>query len=117
MVRTSIISLMVFATLGGPAKADEACVAELNKLVHDWRSIAVPGVPAVGPNPSSKPAHYHDAGEVWYMRSQIRLALRLCNENKSHEAMLRMDVVRAWLKLPEVQHPTDHRRTFDEKDR
>lgn len=117
MVRVAIFSLMVFATLGGSAKADETCVAELNKLVHDWRSIAVPGVPAVGANPSSKPAHYHDAGEVWYMRSQIRLALRLCNENKSHEAMLRMDVVRAWLKLPEVQHPADHRRTFDEKGR
>jgi len=51
------------------------------------------------------------------MRSQIRLALRLCNENKSHEAILRMDVVRAWLKLPEVQHPLGYRRTFDEKGR
>ncbi len=51
------------------------------------------------------------------MRSQIRLAFRLCNENESHEAMLRMDVVRAWLKLPEVQHPLGHRRTFDEKGR
>jgi hypothetical protein len=30
------------------------------------------------------------------MRSQIRLALRLCDEGKTHEAMLRMDVVRAW---------------------
>lgn len=117
MVRAPIILLMVFATLGGPAKADEACVAELNKLVHDWRAIAVPGGPAVGPDPSSKPAHDHDTGEIWYMRSQIRLAFRLCNENESHEAMLRMDVVRAWLKLPEVQHPLGHRRTFDEKGR
>lgn len=46
MVRALMISLMVFATLGGPAKADEACVGELNKLVHDWRAIAVPGGPA-----------------------------------------------------------------------
>lgn len=49
------------------------------------------------------------------MRSQIRLALRLCNEGKTHEATLRMDVVRAWLKLPEVEHPVDHRRSYEEK--
>jgi hypothetical protein len=98
------MSLMVLAALGGRAEADEACIAELNKLVADWRSIAVPG------GVSAAPEHDHDAREVWYMRSQIRLAQRLCGESKVHEAMLRMDVVRAWLKLPEVRHPTDHRR-------
>ncbi len=46
--------------------------------------------------------------------NQLRLALRLCNENKSHQASLRMDVVRAWLELPELQHPADHRCSFDE---
>jgi hypothetical protein len=105
----------MLAALGGQAMADDACVTELNKLVHDWTSIAVPGPAATGRDQSSTPDHEHAAREVWYMRSQIRLALRLCNEGKTHEAMLRMDVVRAWLKLPEVQHPPDHRRSYEEK--
>ena len=110
-----LVMIAVLAGLCGEAKADDACVAELNALVRDWTSIAVPGTATTGTGPSSTPEHEHDAREVWYMRSQIRLALRLCNEDKTHEAMLRMDVVRAWLKLPEVQHPADHRRSYEEK--
>lgn len=113
MLRPSI-AMLVLAALHGQAMADDACVAELNQLVRAWTSIAVPGT-ATSPDQSSKPEHEHEAREVWYMRSQIRLALRLCNEGKTHEAMLRMDVVRAWLKLPEVQHPADHRRSYEEK--
>ena len=113
MLRSSI-AIMVPAALHGRAMADDACVAELNQLVRAWTSIAVPGT-AASPDQSSPPEHEHEAREVWYMRSQIRLALRLCDEGKSHEAMLRMDVVRAWLKLPEVQHPADHRRSYQEK--
>lgn len=90
MLRASI-AIVVFAVLRGQAMADDARVADLNKLVRDWTSIAVPGTATTGPDQSSTPEHEHDAREVWYMRSQIRLALRLCNEGKTHEAMLRMD--------------------------
>lgn len=111
----ALVALVTLAALHGHAVADDACTAALNKLVHDWTSIAVPGATPTGPNQSSASEHEHDAQEVWYMRSQIRLALRLCNEGKTHEAMLRMDVVRAWLKLPEVKHPADHRRSYGGK--
>lgn len=114
MLRASI-AIVVLAVLRGQAMADEVCVAELNKLVRDWTSIAVPGTATTTPDHSSTSEHEHDAREVWYMRSQIRLALRLCNEGNTHEAMLRMHVVRAWLKLPEVQHPADHRRSYEDK--
>jgi hypothetical protein len=114
MLRASI-AIVVLAVLRGQAMADDACVADLNKLVRDWTSIAVPGAATTDPDQSSTIEHEHDVREVWYMRSQIRLALRLCNEGKMHEAMLRMDVVRAWLKLPEVQHPADHRRSYEDK--
>lgn len=113
MLRISI-AIVMLAVLRGQAMADDACIADLNKLVRDWTSIAVPGTATTGPDQSSSPEHDHDAREVWYMRSQIRLALRLCNEGKTHEAILRMDVVRAWLKLPEVQHPSDHQRSYEE---
>jgi len=111
----ALIAIVVLSTLHRHAIADDACTAALNQLVQDWTSIAVPGPTPTGPNQTSAPEHEHDAQEVWYMRSQIRLALRLCREGKAHEAMLRMDVVRAWLKLPEVEHPMDHRRSYEEK--
>lgn len=79
--------LVVLAVFGGQARADDACVAELNKLARDWSSIAIPGTTAVEPNSSSTLEYNHDAREVQYMRCQFRLALRLCSEDKKHEAM------------------------------
>lgn len=114
MLRT-LIAIAIVVSPHGHARADDECVAVLNKLVHDWTSIAVPGPPPSGPNQPSQRDHEHDVQEVWYMRSQIRLALRLCNEGNTHEAMLRMDVVRAWLRLPEVEHPADHRRSYEKR--
>jgi hypothetical protein len=38
----------------------------------------------------------------------MNLASHLCAHGKDHEAMLRMDVVRAMLKLPEIRHPAEH---------
>ena len=96
-----------------PRPADDSCKKGLDGLVAQWRSIAVPGTP---PGNAQSPRHGHTALEVWYMRSQLRLARRLCDEGDEHEAMLRMDVVRAWLKLPEVSHPADHWSLYDEPD-
>lgn len=115
MVRLRASLVLALASFGSHANASDGCVVQLNKLVDDWNSIAVPGSSTAGPARPQAPDHEHSVSEVWYMRSQIRLALRLCNENKEHEALLRMDVVRAWLKLPEVQHPVDHRYMFDEE--
>jgi hypothetical protein len=113
--RASLVLVLALASFGRAANARDTCVAQLNRLVDDWKSIAVPGSAASGAARPQASEHEHSASEVWYMRSQLRLALRLCNENKEHEALLRMDVVRAWLKLPEVQHPVDHRYMFDEE--
>lgn len=109
------IFFIALAALGSRALASELCMAELNKLVKEWKSIAVPGTPPADSSHPGAQEHEHNAREVWYMREQIRLGLRLCDENKEHEAMLRMDIVRAWLKLPEVQHPPDHRYSLEEE--
>lgn len=46
-------------------------VAGLNRLVGEWRAIAVPGATAKqGQSPAVD--HEHTVCEVWYMRSQIR---------------------------------------------
>lgn len=117
MLRFCALVVLAFASISGHAHASNACVLQLNKLVDDWNAIAVPGGSAAGQARPQSPDHEHSASEVWYMRSQLRLALRLCNEDKDHEAYLRMDVVRAWLKLPEVRHPVDHRYRFDAEPR
>jgi hypothetical protein len=109
--------MLRFCAIGGHANASNACVLKLNELVDDWNAIAVPGGSAAGQVRPQSPDHEHSASEVWYMRSQLRLALRLCNEDNDHEAYLRMDVVRAWLKLPEVRHPVGHRYRFDAEPR
>jgi hypothetical protein len=112
MLRFSTAMILFLAGLAYPARSDERCNSQLRGLVNDWKSIAVPGKTDSGKS-ESIPAHEHSELEVEYMRRQIRLALRLCNEGKEHEAMLRMDVVRAWLKLPEVQHPSGHRYRYE----
>ena len=112
MTRAVIISVLLLLGLADAARSDERCVNQLNRLVDQWKSIAVPGAPDARTS-GSQAGHEHIAREVEYMRGQVRSALRLCNEGKEHEAMLRMDVVRAWLKLPEVQHPRDHRYRYN----
>ena len=109
--------VLAFASIGGRANASDACVLKLNSLVDDWNAIAVPGGSAASPSRTQSPDHEHSTSEIWYMRSQLRLALRLCHEGNDHEAYLRMDVVRAWLKLPEVRHPVDHRYRLDAEPR
>lgn len=113
MRRFCVLVVLALASICGRVNATEACFSQLDKLVADWNAIAVPGSSAAAPNDSLATDHGHSASEVWYMRSQLRLALRLCQEGNDHEAHLRMDVVRAWLKLPEVQHPVDHRYRLD----
>ncbi len=77
-----------------PAHALDRCMDRLNAFAEEWRSIAVPGPPPADVTRSTE-THGYIAQEFWYMRSQLRLALRLCNERKEHEAMLHMDVVQA----------------------
>ena len=107
---TAVVALVIF---GSSAMAQDRCLDRLNDLVNHWRSIAVPGPAKSSQSKVDSGSHKHTAREVTFMRNQIRLALELCKDNKEHEAMLRMDVVQAWLKLPEVQHPKDHRYTFE----
>lgn len=101
-----LIAMIVVAS--NTAEAEGLCRASLEELSKDWAAIAVPGPNSRSANPEQE-KHQHSSPEVEYMRSQLRLAARRCDEGNDHEALLRMDVVRAWLRLPEVQHPSDHR--------
>ncbi len=99
----------------GPAKAadsppgEQTCSQKLSVVSGHWTAIGLaspekPGQARV----SGTGGHFHAGGEVNFMREQMSKAARLCMDGKEHEAMLRMDVVRALLKLAEVQHPASH---------
>ncbi len=110
----SFLAVMIIAGMG-PAKAvdplpgEQTCSQELRVVSGQWSAIGLappekPGQSRV----SGTGGHFHTGGEVSFMRQQMSKAARLCKDGKEHEAMLRMDVVRAILKLAEVQHPASH---------
>jgi hypothetical protein len=108
-MRVLATATLVSMLIGGPALAANDCAGQLDTLGKEWGAIAFP-TPAK-PNAAiayGNGGHVHTGGQVTYMTNQIRLAAHLCKDGNEHEAMLRMDVVRAWLKLPEVEHPAAH---------
>lgn len=112
-VASIAVAAAAAVAIAQPGAAIDSCKKRLDDVVTEWRSIAVPGNPSAN---AQATRHGHTALEVWYMRSQLRLAFRACEDGDEHEAMLRIDVVRAWLRLPEVSHPADHRYRYDEPD-
>ena len=105
--------IMLFAA--GMAHADNACDAEIQKTLTDWRDLHLvstgkPMSPAKGMN-----GHSHISAEVDSMRFHMSQAKDLCKAGNDHEALLHLDVVRAFLKIPEIQHPVDHHYLLDEK--
>ena len=92
-----------------PPAGSQTCSQELTVLSGQWNAIGLPPPEKPGQaRVDGRGGHAHTAGEVSFMRNQIGRAARLCKDGNEHEAMLRMDVVRAILKLAEVQHPTAH---------
>lgn len=101
---TAAIALLAIAA--APASADPACRSQLAEVQSAWTSV---------PHPYSKLAerkargdHDHNVMAETYMSGQLRQAEAQCKAGNDHEAMLRLDVIRAWLKLPEVTHPAEH---------
>ncbi len=110
--------LMVAVVLGaatGTAFAENACNGEIDKTVADWRALRL--------EPGSKPStiskgingHEHVQSAVDSMRYHLNRAQELCKEGKDHESLLHLDVIRAFLRLPEIRHPADHRYLFEQE--
>ena len=99
-----LIALVVLAT---PVGAETSCTEQMRDVVAQWSATFGDELPS-RVDPLSSPAHPHTPGEVTYIREQLRQASLACQAGKEHDAMLRLDVVRAWLKLPEIRHPSSH---------
>ncbi len=96
-----------------PASASPACEAQVAEMQAAWKAV---------PHPYSKLAerksrgdHDHNVMAETYMSGQMRQAEAQCKAGNEHEALLRLDIVRSWLKLPEVMHPAEHNYTPDKK--
>ena len=94
------------------AHAQNVCNTEIEKTKAEWQAIALQ--PASKPGQISKgvKGHEHIQSAVDSMRFHLAEATSLCKAGNDHEALLHLDVLRAFLKLPEIQHPTDHRYLF-----
>ncbi|HTI82675.1 MAG TPA: hypothetical protein VL614_19655 [Acetobacteraceae bacterium] len=112
IVKTGLIAAASFIAALGVAHAENACDAEIQKTTSDWQAIALQ--PASKPGQISKgvSGHAHIQSAVDSMRFHLAEAKSLCKQGKDHDALLHLDVVRAFLNLPEIQHPTDHRYLF-----
>ena len=86
----------------------DTCQAAIEQTKSDWQAISLQPASKPGAMSQGTGGHRHVQAAVDSMRFHLASAVRLCNEGKDHEARLHLDVVRAFLNLPEVQHPTDH---------
>lgn len=97
------------AGLGGIASAQasqhpRACMADLEDVSRQWRQLEYPDDRGGQVPPASRRVGPPHAGpHVEYMRNQLRLALRQCQEGNTEEAQLRIGLIRSWLALPEMR--------------
>jgi hypothetical protein len=111
-MKISVLAAVVVVVTLGAAQAENACNSEIQKTKSDWQAISLqpaskPGVISKGVN-----GHAHIQSAVDSMRFHLSEAIIQCKQGSDHEALLHIDVVRAFLNLPEIQHPTDHRYLF-----
>ena len=108
-----ILAACVLAAGMGAAQAAGVCNSEIEKTKAEWQAIHLE--PGSKPSSISKgfPRHHeHVQAQVESMRYHLSMAEELCKEGNDHESLLHLDVLRAFLHLPEIQHPTSHHYLF-----
>lgn len=111
-MKVLMLAAVALAGTLGVARAENACNAEIDKTKADWQALQLQPTPKPGNISRGIPGHAHIQSAVDSMRFHMAEATRLCKEGKDHESLLHLDVVRAFLNLPEIQHPSDHRYLF-----
>lgn len=107
-MKTSIVlCTALIAFWSRPATAALPCAEALAQVTAAWTS-------ALGERPSSRAdsagpeTHPHTPAELAYVRDRLREAALLCQAGKDHQALLQLDIIRAWLGLPAIAHPPTH---------
>jgi hypothetical protein len=92
-----------------PAAPPATCQQQLDELSKTLSALMPFGLEKPGQGKvTGHKGHTHTGIDYNYMNTQMRRAQQDCKAGKEHEATLRMDVVRAVMKLPEVEHPASH---------
>ncbi|GLI95831.1 hypothetical protein [Methylocystis echinoides] len=100
-----LLAAAIVAFTTGTAVAD--CYAEIEKTKRDWAALKLtPSKP--GASSKGIRGHEHFTAALSSMRFHLGEAEDLCNVGNEHEALLHVNIIRAFLDLPELQHPTSH---------
>lgn len=91
-----------------PAEDGKICQQRLDETKAQWQASPIPTSKARAMNVGTGRNHDHSAMVTNYMQGQIAKAETLCRAGKEHDALLHVDVVRAWLQLPFEEHPAQH---------
>jgi hypothetical protein len=119
-MKSSVLTGVAFAAIvtfsvvsASAAFAEDAmshdCKAALDTLSKDYEAagLATPSKPSGG-MVQGKMGHHHSGAEITVARNHFNEAKHMCEKGMDHESMLHMDVVRALINLPAVEHPADH---------
>lgn len=114
-MKVLVLVLVAFMSATSAQATHVSCQAEIEKTKSDWRALKLE--PGSKPTTVSKgiPGHEHVQMAVDSMRFHLHEAQALCDEGKDHESLLHLDVIRAFLHLPEFQHPASHHYLFKEE--
>lgn len=112
-VVAALASALVYSPTGAVAAEaspqEQNCSQELVVLSNQWDAAGLPSPAKPGQSRvNGRSGHTHTSGEISFMREQLGKAARACEGGNEHEAMLRMDAVRAIMKFAEVAHPASH---------
>jgi hypothetical protein len=110
MMNKWVLATCLLVAGAGTAQATGVCNSEIEKTKQEWAAIKLE--PGSKPSAMAKgtPAHHqHVQAAVDSMRIHLKFAEDLCKQGLDHESLLHVDVVRAFLHLPEIQHPASHR--------
>ena len=115
-MKSLIAATCLIAFTGTAALAEGVCKAEIEKAKTEWGALHLD---TGGGKPSSIvrgiKGHEHIQAAVTSMRIHLAAATDLCGQGHDHESLLHLGVLRAFLQLPEIQHPADHSVLYDPK--
>jgi len=111
-MKIQIFAAGAFIAALGMAHAENACNSEIDKTKAEWQALALQPAPKPGTMSKGVNGHEHVQSAVDSMRFHLAEATTLCKQGEDHAALLHLDVVRSFLRLPEIQHPADHRYLF-----
>ena len=115
-MKVLIATTCLIAFTGTAALAQGVCKTEIEKAKTEWGALHLD---TGGGKPSAIvrgiKGHEHIQAAVTSMRIHLVAATDLCAQGHDHESLLHLGVLRAFLQLPEIQHPTDHAVIYDPK--